>query len=194
MADSIPYWFPTQFQRSNPKSRTGGWGRLWHRAKVDSVIGLPLYSTCVGVDSGAAIIWGYNQLLGIGSNTPCLSLDSASGIDFSAHNPSKNDASVFYFSSVDAGRGSEIWWTLDGCEGIDGVTHRDPDEKSEVTVEFTVKISPVLPTLGNTFRPVRRKNSALLLKWLFEGCWKFCYLCLSFWEKYNISLICTEWK
>ncbi len=49
-------------QRPNPKSLTGGWSRLWHRVKVDSGTGLPAHGTCVWVDYGVDIRWGYSQL------------------------------------------------------------------------------------------------------------------------------------
>ncbi len=60
---------------------------------------------------------------------------------------------------------------------------------------------PVLPTLGKTFRPVRRKNLAAekksgpllnLVFWRHFGWWKFCYLCLCVLEKSNIIFICPE--
>ncbi len=59
----------------------------------------------------------------------------------------------------------------------------------------------MLPTLGKTFRPVRRKNSAaekiIRSPTKFDflmafGRIKILFLWLRAWEKYNISLICTE--
>ncbi len=55
--------------RPNPEYLTGGWSRLWHRVNVDTSKGMPI------VNMLGELIFSS----GIGSHTPCFSLDSASG-------------------------------------------------------------------------------------------------------------------
>ncbi len=54
-----------------------GWSRPWHRVKVDSDIGLPMLHV---LESTLESTYGeVIAISGIGSHTPCFSLDSASG-------------------------------------------------------------------------------------------------------------------
>ena len=77
--------------------------------------------------------------------------------------------------------------------------HSSSRSNTKSTQSQTADSLSVLPTLDKPFRqssgkirPLRKKSGPQLnlTFWRHLGRWKFCYLCLYAWKKYNISLIC----
>ncbi len=82
-------------------------------------------------------------------------------------------------------RGEGPYWRGEGpyCTANEGL----------VRIQCCQLLAKLSSQSGGKIRPLRKKSGPTKFDFLKHlGWWKFCYLCLRAWEKYNISLICTK--